>query len=134
MAEMTEPAFDKNTNTGLTHLFNATVFSLQGLQAAFRTESAFRQELAALCVVLPSGFWLAETPLLSLALFCSCLLVLLVELLNSGIEAAIDRISTEPHELSKKAKDFGSAAVMMSLVIAGSVWFYILYSAYLGLL
>ena len=96
---------------------------------AFRTESAFRQEIAALIIVLPSGFWLAESPLLGLALFCVCMLVLVVELLNSGIEAAVDRISTEHHRLSRNAKDFGSAAVMMTLLIASSVWFYILLSA-----
>ena len=130
---MTEPAFDKSANTGLTHLVNATEFSLQGLKMAFMTESAFRQELAALCVVLPSGFWLTESLLLSLALFCACMLVLVVELLNSGIEAAVDRVGMEHHDLSKNAKDFGSAAAMISLIIAGSVWFYILYTAYLRL-
>ena len=126
---MTEPAFDKSGNTGLIHLFNAISFSIQGIRMAFRTESAFRQEIAALIIVLPSGFWLAESPLLGLALFCVCMLVLVVELLNSGIEAAVDRISTEHHNLSRNAKDFGSAAVMMTLLIASSVWFYILLSA-----
>ena len=106
-------------------------FSLQGLKIAFQTESAFRHELAALCFVLPSGVWLAESLLLSLGLFCVCMLVLVVELLNSGIEAAIDRIGIEHHDLSRNAKDFGSAAVMISLISAGSVWFYILYTAYL---
>jgi len=128
---MTKPAFDKSANTGLTHLINAMGFSLQGLRKAFQTESAFRQEVSALCFVLPSGVWLAESMLLSLALFCVCMLVLVVELLNSGIEATIDRIGIEQHDLSRNAKDFGSAAVMISLILAGSVWFYILYTAYL---
>ena len=128
---MTEPAFNKSGNTGMTHLINAIGFSMQGVRVAFRTESAFRQEIGALIIVLPSGFWFAESLLVGLALFCSCMLVLAVELLNSGIEAAVDRISIEHHDLSRNAKDFGSAAVMITLVIAGSVWLYILSSAYL---
>ncbi len=85
---MTEPAFDKSRNTGLRHLVNAARYSLQGFETAFRTESAFRQELAALVIVLPSGIYLAESAGPALALFCACMLVLVVELLNSGIEAA----------------------------------------------
>ena len=127
---MNEPAFDKSANTGFAHLVNATRFSLQGLSTAFRTESAFRQEIAALVIVLPTGFWFAESLLLVLALFASCMLVLIVELLNSGIEAAIDRIGTEHHELSKNAKDFGSAAVMLALLVAAATWFYIMYAAF----
>ena len=115
---MTEPVFDKSQITGIRHLLNATRYSLQGVKTAFQTESAFRQELAALSIVLPSGIYLAETAVLALALFCACLLVLVVELLNSGIEAAIDRIGPEQHELSKNAKDCGSAAVMFTFFIA----------------
>ena len=128
---MTKPTFEKSANTGLTHLVNATRFSLRGVRVAFRTESAFRHELAGMCIVLPSGFWVADSLVAALALLITCLLVLVVELLNSGIEAAVDRISKENHDLSRNAKDFGSAAVMLTLVIAGSVWFYILFSAYL---
>ena len=130
---MTKAGFDKSGNTGFTHLVNATIFSFQGLKTAFQSESAFRQELAMLCVVLPSGFWLADSLVLSLALFFACMLVLIVELLNSSIEAAIDRIGLEEHDLSRKAKDLGSAAVMISLILAGSVWFYILFTVYIRL-
>ena len=130
---MTKAGFDKSGNTGFTHLVNATIFSFQGLKTAFQSESAFRQELAMLCVVLPSGFWLADSLALSLALFFACMLVLIVELLNSSIEAAIDRIGLEEHDLSRKAKDLGSAAVMISLILAGSVWFYILFTVYIRL-
>lgn len=129
---MSEPAFDKAANSGFRHFINAVRFSLQGLHTAIRTESAFRQEIAALAIVLPTGFWFAESLLMMLALLAACLLVLIVELLNSGIEAAIDRIGTEDHILSKNAKDFGSAAVMLALVIAGCTWTYIIYTAYAG--
>ena len=130
---MTKAGFDKSGNTGFTHLVNATIFSFQGLKTAFQSESAFRQEIATFCIVLPSGFWLADSLILSLALFFACMLVLIVELLNSSIEAAIDRIGLEEHDLSRKAKDLGSAAVMISLILAGSVWFYILYTVYIRL-
>ena len=130
---MTKAGFDKSGNTGFTHLVNATIFSFQGLKTAFQSESAFRQEIATFCIVLPSGFWLADSLVLSLALFFACMLVLIVELLNSSIEAAIDRIGLEEHDLSRKAKDLGSAAVMISLILAGSVWFYILYTVYIRL-
>ena len=126
---MTDPAFDKSQNTGFRHLLNATRFSLQGFNTAFKKESAFRQELAALVIVLPSGIYFSETAGVALGLFCACMLELVVELLNSGIEAAVDRIGPELHDLSKNAKDFGSAAVMLTLIIAGSVWLYILYTA-----
>lgn len=126
---MTEPEFDKTDNTGIRHLLNATRFSLQGLKTAFMNESAFRQELAALVIVLPTGVWFADSLGWAVALISACLLVLLVELLNSGIEAAVDRIGAEYHELAGNAKDFGSAAVMLSMVIAGTVWLCILFKA-----
>ena len=122
-------AFNKKTNTGLTHLLNATRFSLAGLKSAFRHESAFRQELMAFAILLPPGAYLASSLGQAVALLCACCFVLSVELLNSAIEAAIDRIGTEYHELSKLAKDYGSAAVMISLVMVGIVWAYIVFEA-----
>jgi diacylglycerol kinase (ATP) len=125
---MNEPIFDKSTNTGFTHFVNATRFSLNGLVSAFKYESAFRQELLLFSFLLPSGIYCASSPGMGIALLCSCFLVLSIELLNSGIESAIDRIGPEQHELSKLAKDYGSAAVMMSLAIVVIIWSYIIYS------
>jgi diacylglycerol kinase (ATP) len=108
--------------TGLSRIAHATGYSADGLAAAYRHESAFRQELWLAVPMLPLSFWLgrnwAETALLA----GSVLLVLIVELLNSGIEAVVDRISLDLHELSKRAKDFGSAAVMLSLLLCGGIW------------
>jgi diacylglycerol kinase (ATP) len=108
--------------TGLRRIAHATSYSADGLAAAYRHESAFRQELWLALPMLPVSFWLgrnwAETALLA----GSVLLVLIVELLNSGIEAVVDRVSLEMHELSKRAKDFGSAAVMLSLLLCGGIW------------
>lgn len=121
--------FDKKANTGLAHLLNATRFSLAGLKSAFRHESAFRQELMAFGFLVPTGAYLASSLGQIVGLLSACCFVLSVELLNSGIEAAIDRIGAEHHELSKLAKDYGSAAVMMSLLIVGIVWTYIVFEA-----
>ena len=112
----------KPGNTGLKRIWNATFYSLAGLRAAWRGESAFRQE-SLLCVVLiPAAFWLGTTAVERSLLVGSCLLVLIVELLNSGIEAAVDRIGSEHHDLSGRAKDLGSAAVFLSLALVLVVW------------
>ncbi|MCG8433372.1 MAG: diacylglycerol kinase [Gammaproteobacteria bacterium] len=116
------PAFNKAENTGLRHLVNATRFSLHGLKSAFLNESAFRQELVMSVVVLGTAAYVHASLLELIALFCLCLFVLTVELINSGIEAVIDRIGTEHHDMSKVAKDYGSAAVMMALMITGIAW------------
>ena len=89
---------------------------------AFQEESAFRQELFLLAVSSPIAFFLPISPLEKCALIASLIMVLVVELLNSSVEAAIDRISFDHHDLSKRAKDFGSAAVMLALLIAGLLW------------
>jgi diacylglycerol kinase (ATP) len=112
----------KPGNTGLRRIVNATSFSFAGLRAAWRDEAAFRQE-ALLCVVLvPTGVWLGQTAVERALLIGSCLLVLIVELLNSGLEAIVDRVGLEPHRLSGQAKDLGSAAVFMSLLLTLVVW------------
>lgn len=112
----------KPGNTGLKRIWNATFYSLAGLRAAWRGESAFRQE-SLLCVVLiPAAFWLGTTAVERSLLVGSCLIVLIVELLNSGIEAAVDRIGSEHHDLSGRAKDLGSAAVFLSLALLLVVW------------
>lgn len=122
MTSPSEPEFDKSRNTGFRHLINATRFSLSGLGHALKNESAFRQELALALILIPTSFFVGTTPVKIAALIVSVLFVMLVELLNSAIEAVVDRVGTEHHRLSGQAKDLGSAAVMISLLIAGIVW------------
>ena len=113
--------------TGLDRIVHATGYSLQGLRAAYREESAFRQELWLVVVLLPAAFWLGRGWVEVGMLIGALLLVLIVELLNSGIEAVVDRVSYELHDLSKRAKDYGSAAVMISLLYCGGLWLAALY-------
>ncbi len=112
----------KTGATGLRRIINATGYSWLGLKAAYKHESAFRQEIWLAAVLVPLGLYLGQDWTDKAALVCSILFVLVVELLNSGIEAVVDRIGDEPHTLSGRAKDMGSAAVMIALVIAGLVW------------
>lgn len=112
--------------TGLQRLVNATRYSLQGLAAAARHEAAFRQELLLAAVLAPLGLWLGNGGLERALLAGSVLAVLVVELLNSAIEATVDRVSLEDHHLAKRAKDFGSAAVMLSLATVAAVWLLVL--------
>ncbi len=108
--------------TGLQRLVNATRYSLSGLVAAAENEDAFRMELLAAVVLLPLALWIGPTGIAKALLVGSVLFVLVVELLNSAVEATVDRISLEDHRLAKRAKDIGSAAVMISLVNAVAVW------------
>ena len=112
--------------TGLRRLINAAGYSIAGLAAAARHEDAFRQELMLAAVLLPLGLWLGNTGVERALLVGSVLLILIVELLNSAVEATVDRVSLDDHSLAKRAKDIGSAAVMLSLVNAGVVWLLIL--------
>jgi diacylglycerol kinase (ATP) len=109
-------------NTGFRRVVNATLFSLAGLRAAWRNEPAFRQECALAIVLAPLAVWLGQNAVERALLIGSCLLVLIVELLNSGIEAITDRVGTDHHELSGRAKDLGSAAVFVSLLLTAAVW------------
>jgi diacylglycerol kinase (ATP) len=109
-------------NRGLTRAWHAAKNSWCGIVYAFQEESAFRQELFLLAVLSPIALFLPISPLEKCALIASLILVLVVELLNSSVEAAIDRISFDHHDLSKRAKDFGSAAVMLALLIAALLW------------
>ena len=112
--------------TGLQRLLNATRYSLEGFAAAARHEDAFRQELLVFALAVPVALWLGRSGF-ERALLIGCLfLVLIVELLNSAIEAAVDRTSLESHPLAKRAKDIGSAAVMLSIVNAAVVWLLII--------
>ena len=112
--------------TGLRRLLEATRYSIAGLAEAARHEAAFRQELLLAAVLVPLGLLLGRTALERALLVGSVLLVLVVELLNSAVEATVDRISLEKHPLAKRAKDLGSAAVMLSLVMLGTVWLLVL--------
>jgi diacylglycerol kinase (ATP) len=109
-------------HSGLTRVFKAYQNSLAGFASAYRTEAAFRQEVWLAAILIPAAFWVGHTAIERLLLVGSVLLVMIVELLNSAIEAVVDRISTERHELSKHAKDVGSAAVMLALVNCLLTW------------
>ena len=108
--------------TGIDRVLRATGYSIDGLAAAYRGESAFRQEFWLAVVLLPLALWVGRGWVETALLMATVLLVLIVELLNSGIEAAIDRVSFELHELSRRAKDLASAAVFLSLVLCAGVW------------
>ena len=112
----------KPGDTGLTRIRKATGYSMAGLRAAWQHESAFRQETALLLVMIPLALWLGETIAERAMLIATGLFVLVVELLNSAVEAAVDRIGRDPHNLSGRAKDLGSAAVFVSLVTVGLIW------------
>lgn len=107
-------------------LFYATRWSLKGFRSTLKTEEAFRQEVLLLIVLAPLGLWMGENGVERTLLVGSVLIVLIVELLNSAVESAIDRISDEPHKLSGKAKDQGSAAVFVALVLAVMTWVLVL--------
>jgi diacylglycerol kinase (ATP) len=109
-------------NRGLTRAWHAAKNSWCGIVYAFQEESAFRQELFLFVVLSPIALFFPISPLEKCALIASLIMVLVVELLNSSVEAAIDRISFDHHDLSKRAKDFGSAAVMLALLIAALLW------------
>ncbi len=106
----------------LWRVMRAASYSAAGLAAAFKNEAAFRQELALFVVLAPLGFWLGNDGVERALLVGSLVLVLIVELLNSAIEAAVNRVGSEPHELSGRAKDLGSAAVFVSLLLVVIVW------------
>ena len=108
----------------------AARFSSQGLAYAWQHEAAFRQEVVLALVLLPTAFWLARSPTEIAFLIASCLLVLIVELVNSAIEAIVDRIGEKQHVLAGAAKDMGSAAVLISLVFLAVVWIAVIYDRF----
>lgn len=112
--------------TGLRRLWNAFHYSLAGFSAAFKNEDAFRQESLLALALIPTALFLPVTPTNKAMMIASVLLVLIVELLNSAVEATVDRISLEDHLLAKRAKDIGSAAVLLSLVNLIVVWLFVL--------
>ena len=112
----------KPENKGLMRAARAAVYSAQGLKQAWKHESAFRQEVVLLLAMTPAALWLGRSIVEKALLIAVCLLVIVVELINSAIEAAIDRLGNERHELSGRAKDMGSAAVSVALLIVVVVW------------
>ena len=122
----------KPDNTGIMRAVRAMRFSAQGFVHAWRHESAFRQELTLGIIMTPLALWLGRTAYEKVLLIACLLLVLIVELLNSAVEAAIDRVGEEHHELSGRAKDLGSAAVFVSLTLVLLVWSAVAWSRFSG--
>lgn len=125
------PVNPQKLRTGLSRVWHAAGYSLAGLRAGWG-ETAFRQEALAAIILIPAAFWLGRAWVEVALLAGSVLLVMIVELLNTGIETAIDRIGFERHELSKRAKDMGSAAVLLALLLAGGIWCAALYQRFLA--
>ena len=120
---MTQPAQSEHKGkTGLRRVWNAFFYSMAGLHAAYKNEDAFRQEVWLALILIPLALWLPVTGLGKALMIGAVFLVLIVELLNSAIEATVDRISIEHHALAKRAKDIGSAAVFVALVNVAIVW------------
>ena len=112
--------------TGIKRLVNAFGYSIAGTLAAFKHEDAFRQEVILAAILTPAAIYYGETAIDQALMISSLLLIIIVELLNSSIEATVDRISVKHHKLAKRAKDIGSAAVFFSLINAAVIWFLIL--------
>ena len=118
----------KAGNTGIRRIIRAGGYSWRGFKACFRNEAAFRQELALTVILLPLAFWLGENAVERALMIGVWLIVPTVELLNSGIEAVVDRISDEHHPLAGRAKDVGSAAVFLAFANASAVWAVLLFT------
>ena len=121
----------KSNQTGFLRLIHATRYSWLGLKAAWRCEAAFRQEMVGFLVLAPLALWLPVSGLEKLLLIGSVVALIIVELLNSAVEAVVDRIGDEFHPLSGQAKDMGSAAVLLTLLMAAATWAYVLFSNFL---
>ena len=117
---------ERNKPTGITRLIRSFGYSFQGFRFAWREEAAFRQEIALSLVVIPAGIYLGHTGVERALLILPMLLILVVEFLNSAVEAVVDRHGAERHHLAGMAKDMGSAAVLLSFVLLGTVWLLIL--------
>ncbi len=117
---------DRNKPTGITRLLRAFGYSFQGFQYAWREEAAFRQEVMLSLLVVPAGLYLGRSGVERALLVSPMLLILVVEILNSAVEAVVDRSGTERHPLAGMAKDMGSAAVMLSFALLGTVWLLVL--------
>ena len=120
----------KPGNTGITRIIKAFGFSMKGLRAAWKHESAFRQEAMLAVILVPLAFWLARTPVELMILLITLFIVVITEILNSAVEAVVDRVSDEHHKLAGRAKDMGSAAVFLSLVMTFVVWAVLVYDRF----
>ena len=125
--DMTPPESPHKGKTGLRRVWNALFYSVDGIRAAYRHEDAFRQEVLLALFLLPIALFMPTTGIGKALFMGSVLLVLIVELLNSAVEATVDRISLENHRLAKRAKDIGSAAVLLSLANVVIVWVLVLF-------
>ena len=123
------PANPQKNRKGLNRIWHATGYSIAGLRAGWH-ETAFRQEALASVVLLPAAFWLGRGWVETVLLAGTVVLIMIIELLNTGIETAIDRIGPEWHDLSKRAKDMGSAAVLLSLLLCAATWLMALYARF----
>lgn len=123
---------NKPDHRGLSHVLKAFGYSIQGLRAAWQFEEAFRLELFAMIIMFPAALWLGGNGIERALLVGSLLLVLVVELINSAIEAVVDRVGIEHHTLAGRAKDIGSAAVFMALMNVVAVWGFILYDRFVA--
>jgi len=121
-----EPTSEFKSKSGLKRIFSAFFYSIEGLQTAIRSEHAFRQELVVFVVGTVAALLLPVSAFQKLVLIGSMVIVLIVELINSAIEAVVDRVSLERHPLSKNAKDFGSAAVLLACLLSGATWLVVL--------
>jgi diacylglycerol kinase (ATP) len=117
---------DRNKPTGISRLIRSFGYSFQGFRLAWREEAAFRQEIALSVVVIPAGLFFGNSGIERALLIMPMLLILVVEFLNSAVEAVVDRSGTERHPLAGMAKDMGSAAVLLSFILLGTVWLLIL--------
>ena len=116
--------------TILRHIINAFIYSFAGLKSAWKNELAFRLQSIVVILVLPAGMWLGGNAVERALLIASCSLIIIVELLNSAIESVVDRIGQERHELSKRAKDLGSAASFVTMITTAIVWVLIAYQRF----
>jgi len=119
-------------DTIIAHILNAFIWSMAGIKAAWKNEQAFRWEAAIVLLMMPVGLWIGRTAVEWALLIASAMSILITELLNSAVEAVVDRIGPERHELSKRAKDLGSAAAFISMITAAVVWGLIAYERFLG--
>jgi diacylglycerol kinase (ATP) len=119
-------------DTIIAHILNAFIWSMAGIKAAWKNEQAFRWEAAIVLLMMPVGLWIGRTAVEWALLIASAMSILITELLNSALEAVVDRIGPERHELSKRAKDLGSAAAFISMITAAVVWGLIAYERFLG--
>ncbi|MGJ8686775.1 MAG: diacylglycerol kinase [Spongiibacteraceae bacterium] len=121
---------NKPSRRGLAHIVDAYNYSIMGVRAAWRNETAFRQQTAIATVLIPSAFWLGETASQRILLLLPIALVFIVEFINSAIESIVDRIGTELHPLSGQAKDLGSAAVMVAMLFCLASWLIIAFGRF----